>query len=173
MKTEPIRTARFITTLDCPNKCSYCCNTPEMINSAIKIKDLSALKDYDIVCITGGEPMLRWYDVISMSIQLKQQNHNVKIYLYTALSNHLHRTILKGGIDGVHFTLHIGQDTNDFYKTQQIAKEFPVSKSFRARIMSQTQHVLINTKVWSRLEIKPWIEHCPLPEHETLFIWDE
>ena len=110
-----MKVARLIITLDCNRKCHYCCNTPEMLASATHISDLSALKDYDEICITGGEPMLYPEKVISISNTLKRYNNN-KIYLYTAFTNgsELPRVIRRGTIDGINFTLHESGSIVDF-----------------------------------------------------------
>lgn len=171
-----MKTARLIITLDCNRKCHYCCNTPEMLASATHIKDLSVLKDYDEICITGGEPLLYPDRVIEISKVLKTYKN--KIYLYTAASNNIRRVINTGCIDGIHFTLHETGSVVDFYDIQSVAEScdcYHNDISFRAFILKNVPYsnIFIAPNVWARLEIKSWVDDCPLPENETLFILDE
>ena len=165
--------ARLIITLDCNRKCSYCCNTPKVLDSATRIDSLSALKDYDEICITGGEPLLYPNKVIKISKALKTYKN--RIYLYTAISNDLRRVMDDGCIDGVHFTLHESGNIIDFYNIQSIAETddcYHNDISFRAFILKNVPYstIMISPNVWARLEIKDWIKDCLLPKNETLFI---
>ena len=164
-----MKIARLIITLDCNRKCHYCCNTPEMLASATHINDLSVFKDYDEICITGGEPMLYPEKVIDISNTLKRYNNN-KIYLYTAHAIGLPLVINRGSIDGIHYTLHNSVSASDFAYVQALA-HIEKGVSFRAYILpGHKDIILLDTSDWARLEIKPWIKDCPLSENETLFI---
>ena len=53
------KTARVIITSKCDRKCPGCCNSKLDYTSLAKvIGGITALKDYEEVVITGGEPMI-------------------------------------------------------------------------------------------------------------------
>lgn len=53
------KTARVIITSKCDRKCLGCCNSKLDYTSLAKvIGGITALKDYEEVVITGGEPMI-------------------------------------------------------------------------------------------------------------------
>lgn len=177
-----IDTARLITTLKCNRSCHYCCNTPEMIDSATKIPDLSSLAEFDTVCVTGGEPMLQPERTLQIIRELRKQRPNRKIYLYTAFATiDILVSLMYGGLDGVHYTLHYdaGDDEIDRMQVLQGTAELcyvkpGVNKTFRLYIDPNIERqVTITPRVWSRVEVKPWLDDCPLPSHEKLFVLDE
>jgi hypothetical protein len=154
------RTARLIITLRCNRKCPYCCNTEEMLSSATRIKDVSCLAEYDEICLSGGEPTLCMTS---------------RIFLYTAK---YHRDLFSVDVitllDGIHYTLHANSNNVDihcdFSNFQYGMRDYP-EKSFRLHVMpTLDNYVPINPSRWNKIETKPWIEDCPLPEHEDLFI---
>lgn len=177
-------TARLIITLDCNRKCHYCCNTPEMLASATKISDLSELQHYPEILITGGEPMLnptRTLAIVQHLNQLGQIYWNKhkklrKIYLYTALAlerGYLY-SMLMYGVDGIHYTLHYNSSAKDVAlgidNIEILSKEFP-NKPFRLYMDSEVEHqVTIIPQRWSRIQSFKFIEDCPLPENEKLFL---
>lgn len=174
-----MKVARLIITLDCNRSCHYCCNKYKtIIDSAIQIKDLSKLNNFNQICITGGEPSLdpkRTTNIIDL-LQCK----NRTIYLYTAMySLYLFKLYLNNKLDGIHYTLHESSTENDiglFYTMQGLAEEFPRSKSNRLYIhRSINKRISIIPCAWKRVETKDWISEdtCKLPENETLFILDE
>ncbi len=162
--------ARLIITLDCNKKCSYCCNTPKMLASATRINNLSALKNYDGICITGGEPMLNPNRTANIIVELS--SYNKPLYLYTALFHPELYTIIPF-LKGIQYTLHTGCtdiDLQSLLYMEGLIPQFP-EKSYRLYIQKDIdQQIHIVPSFWDRLEIKDWIEDCPLPKNETLFI---
>lgn len=172
-----IRKARFIITKDCFRNCSYCCNKYKSIMSkAITTQTLYAVKNYDEIMITGGEPLEDPKRTLKIIELIRLMNPTCKIYLYTArYSIELIPIIDK--IDGVHFTLHESANTADvvgFNKMQILAGRFE-GKSFRLYMHPGVKHrIPVKPLLWSRIESKPWLEEkdCKLPEGETLYILD-
>jgi hypothetical protein len=167
-----LKIARLITTLRCFRDCGYCVNKQPIIKQAIKIRDLKEIKDYEVVCITGGEPMLDVTHTLNVIKKLRKQNPNVIVYLYTALMNSGTYEVMKR-VDGIHYTLHKGANMNDvmdFERFQWLLPEFP-GKSFRLYINDQVDKPMqIYPSYWTRIRSEPWIENCPLPKDEELFI---
>jgi hypothetical protein len=171
-------TARVLITLECNRNCAECVNTKEMLSTAQKIKDIKCLAGYKEVCVTGGEPALCLYRVHDLVRRLKRQNPKQHVFLYTALYNvDLFNLNLIDLLDGVHFTLHTNtpKDLVDFYTFQTILEHrlFP-NKSFRLFVSPKINgHITIIPSIWNKIEVKPWLADCPLPEHEDLFILEE
>lgn len=96
------KTARVIITSKCDRKCPGCCNSKLDYTSLAKvIGGITALKDYEEVVITGGEPMINPAQLYTVIKMLRKQNKRQKIYLYTAcLTMDDHPVILKH-LDGI------------------------------------------------------------------------
>lgn len=171
--------ARVLITKKCQRNCTYCCNQyTTIMDNAQTINDLKVLKDYNTICITGGEPMLNPLRTRKIIQKLRNQKLSITIYLYTAKYVPEIETILPL-VQGVHFTLHSNsseQDINDFQKFQQLIKNYYNGKSYRLYISPDIFYTIsIQPNLWKRVEIKPWIPEgkCPLPTGETLFILNE
>lgn len=166
-------TARLIITMDCNRGCISCCNkTDPSVKSAEHIKDLAILKDYPYICITGGEPMLNPTRTLDIIKQLKQQNKDVIIYLYTAKHIAYLYVIIKY-IDGIHYTLHYPCKFNDVTILARFQEMIRLNrcKSYRLYIDNRVNiNFLIQPDLWHRIEIKPWMKECSLPNNEMLFI---
>jgi organic radical activating enzyme len=117
---------------------------------------LEGLKDFNTICLTGGEPMLYPDRLISIIKRLKVINPKAKIYLYTALYKSEITDILPL-IDGLQFSLHypsFREDINNFTHLQYILID--KHGSYRAFIDNRIiDSIVILPKVWTRLEIKP------------------
>jgi hypothetical protein len=184
-----MKIARLITTMACNRSCDYCCNKYDsLLSKAIDIPTLAPILDSDVICLTGGEPMLYPSKLISIIRELRDASHRLmtqqKIYLYSAsfyCPDFMYslRDLIPF-VDGIHFTLHAKSNVNDimgFDALQAAIKEYKMfselgSKTFRAYIAPDIKlPVTIQPNLWSRLEIKPWIpeEKCPLPPNETLY----
>ena len=174
-----IDTARLIITFDCNRNCLDCCNkTDPSVKSAEIINDLSALKDYNYICITGGEPMLNPKRTLKIIHRLKYDNSDVILYLYSAWCNNECLLTTIDFIDGLHYTLHYPleeSDRDDFGTLQMQLEYFHFRhKSFRLYIDNRIdKHLTIYPNHWDKVEIKPWMKECMLPTNEKLFILED
>ena len=171
-----IDTARLITTFECNRRCPNCCNTQLNTMSAGKqITDLSELKEFKYVCVTGGEPMLEPKKTEKIIKDLREQRADRIIYLYTAFYNDKLRDIMRL-IDGVQYTLHYPAKPVDmvlFNQFQTLIQEWNY-QSFRLYIDSRfSDPIIIYPKRWKRVEVKAWQDYCLLPENEKLFVLGE
>jgi pyruvate formate-lyase activating enzyme-like uncharacterized protein len=184
-----MKIARLITTMACNRSCDYCCNKYDsLIGKAIDITTLDPILDSDVVCLTGGEPMLYPDKLERIIYSLKggtmmMGQPNLKIYLYSASywSPDFQKSLRDfiPLVDGIHFTLHAkttSQDIEGFTSLQAAIEEHRKygtgDKSFRAYIAPDIKNYIpVVPYLWSRLEIKPWIPEgkCPLPPNETLY----
>jgi len=147
--------------------------------------DLRSLKDYDVLMLTGGEPMLYPDRIIKIARILRKVAPHAQIFLYTALHKNDHdlERVLSH-VDGVQFSLHKEaneKDIEQFQAFQNVANKWKGSKSFRLYVdkaMPNAEKVKIIPSVWKRFEIKPWSTEAELkaqqpgglPAGEELFI---
>ena len=179
-----MKKARVIITFDCFRNCQGCCNKyGTIMKNAKSLQNITDLKNYDVVMITGGEPMLYPNKVIDLTKSLKKENPNIKVYLYTA--NHKNAWDLEQVlqyVDGIQYSLHsnaTGIDMDDFQCFQAQIFTWADVKSFRLYIdQSIKGTVHITPDLWQRIEIKPWLTESQLlaqqpnglPQEEELFI---
>lgn len=171
-----MKIARLLLWKDCNRKCPGCCNTYQSLMDQMKPIRLEGLKDFDVICLTGGEPMLYPNRLISIIKRLKIINPTAKIYLYTALYKPSIESIIPL-IDGLQFSIHYpasSKDVLEFVAMQYLL----VNKngSYRSFIDNRVlSSIPILPAVWTRLEIKPWIKEgdCPLPKDEQLFLLEQ
>lgn len=168
-----INTARLITSFKCNRHCPDCCNTQlDTMSSGKRITDLSELKSFKYICVTGGEPMLQPNRTEMVIRQLREQDTDHIIYMYTAFYHRKLEDIMHL-IDGVQYTLHYPMKSTDltlFYQFQNLIEQYNY-QSFRLYIDSRfTDTVMIRPNLWKRVEVKAWQEYCLLPKNEKLFI---
>lgn len=175
-----MKNARLIITKRCNRDCPGCCNKYATVMSGCKyIASLSELAYYDVVSVTGGEPMLDWRDTLRKILILRFCGVKT-IYLYTALYRPEIENILPH-VDGVQFSLHAEATFDDlwnFQLFQGLIRKYP-GKSYRAFIDNKIglNELVIKPNLWHRLEIKPWLTETDLlnlqpnglPQNEELF----
>ena len=150
----------------------------------IKLQDLTK---YNIICVTGGEPMLNPVKTLNTILNIKDLGHNPKMYMYTALYDDRIAYILKE-IDGIHYTLHENsslKDIQNFMEFQNMVADFKVNgynKSCRVYVNAGIKYpVSIVPNIWSRVETKKWeleddlikIQPFGIPVNEDLLLLDE
>lgn len=184
------KTARVIVTLKCNRKCSYCVNKQSgTLKSAEKIWGIEALLcgtfgrydsivTHDEFLITGGEPMLDPLRVHLLAMRIKCAQSDAKVYLYTALHvlGNAGTSHVLYEVDGIHYTIHRDATPKDillFRRFQDMIEPYK-DKSFRLFIEQGVKHqVPVIPNRWKRVEVKPFMIDCPLPENETLYILEE
>lgn len=80
-----MKISRIIITTECILHCEYCCNKLPEIQNSFKMITLEQFvnMDYDVVNITGGEPMLSPRKVNYLVNKLSLKHKKPLIYLYT------------------------------------------------------------------------------------------
>ena len=171
------KTARVILTLKCKRTCSYCCNTSEMLEKAIPLKDNQQLANYDEICVTGGEPGLVPALTTGFIISMRQmQSPRKMIYLYTAMWAK-QMALWLDYVDGIHYTIHAEdgeKEISQFERCQGILPAYP-TVSRRLRIVHGYRYSIIhiNPCSWDHMDMKEFVPNQPLPTHEDLFIVPE
>jgi MoaA/NifB/PqqE/SkfB family radical SAM enzyme len=157
-------TARVITTFDCSRNCPGCCNTyGSIMSNARNISSLSELKNFQTICLTGGEPMEEPQRTIQIIKAIRKTNLKAKIFLYTALYKEEVKDIIQM-VDGIHFTLHVNAtkaDLDGFQKFQEAIKSG--NGSYRLYIDPRVEgSISIQPNLWHRIEVKPWLSEKEL-----------
>jgi len=167
-------------TTKCNRNCSYCCNNkPGVLDSAIQVNELGFVKDYDAICLTGGEPML-YPDRLRYVIEtIRSVNPKAKIFLYTALITKRMWEMVDI-LDGINYTLHedfAWKELMQLHLMQTIISSLPsdtiANKSFRLLIAPEIKSVIpIVPNLWQRIESKPWNDVCEILPNETFFNYE-
>jgi len=179
-----MKSARIVITFKCLRKCAGCCNTYNSIMSHVQtLSDFNIIKEYDVIMITGGEPMLSARSVIEYVRLIRQYNSHCKIYLYTAYHNKSNEDLkwVLEYVDGIQYSLHAEatpSDIDDFHAFQNCISSYP-EKSFRLFIDNKVPHTVnVLPRLWKRVEVKAWmteeellnLQPNGLPLGENLFI---
>jgi organic radical activating enzyme len=125
---------------------------------------------YDMIMLTGGEPML-YPDRLKSIIREIRRKTKTPIILYTAETTNIEElSDIVRCIDGVTVTLHQPSDFDDFLRFDHYhTNEFGSPRSYRLNIFKGVN--LDTGEVKGRWKIKAnidWISKAPLPEGETL-----
>lgn len=149
----------------CNRSCEGCCNNDWDLNGLDVVGGYSG---YDIVMLTGGEPMLKPELIVSTAKEIRETS-NALIYLYTAKSKRaLDLIAILHCIDGVTLTLHEPYDVAPFVELNNLIVEMGIKKSFYLNVFKGVDITGVNTELWKVKSEIEWIKDCPLPEGETL-----
>ncbi len=167
--------ARIILTLECNRGCSYCVNNYDFVlEEAVELGTWSRLKDYKIVCITGGEPLLKPDWILTTVRALKKQNPSQKVYLYASIYDDYLEVLMHEGLDGVNFTLHqfcTEKDRRALEKMESLIRRYP--GSFRLSIDRSIGAVTFTPPLWKNIKLKDWKgeDEAAVNPNEDLYIW--
>lgn len=145
---------------ECNRNCAGCCNHDWDLKSLPVCTDY---RPYDLIMLTGGEPMLH-PDIVREAIERIRQQTAVPIYLYTAMVEGLDDLLPM--LDGVTLTLHSPKDVAPFYHFDMTAKNVH-GKKLRLNIFEEVGSLSCHTW-WKVKDRITWIKDCPLPEGEVL-----
>jgi organic radical activating enzyme len=139
---------------------------------AVKPVNMEQLSKYKSVMISGGEPLLYPKKLKALIHQLRKNNPEQIISLYTTLASDALIDML-WMFDRIHYTLHAphtAQDQERFIKFQDAITN--PHYSYRLYIDPAIKDVAIPIipNRWNRVEVKPWIDEgdCPVPDGEDL-----
>lgn len=154
---------RLILFEDCNRNCDGCCNKDWDIKNLPLCNDF---RGYDLIMLTGGEPMLRPETIIYAIGQISLQT-KAPIILYTALleDKEMLRNILHL-VDGITVTLHEPEDIRPFLEFDQYYTGND-HLSYRLNIFEGVRQVDYSPR-WQVKKDITWIKDCPLPEGEVL-----
>jgi len=150
----------------CDRSCTGCCNNDWDLQSLPVEKDFS---QYDIIMLTGGEPMLEPQIVIN-TIRTIKKTSNAVIYMYTAKCTHLIDLYnVLSYLDGLTLTLHHQDDVAPFEIFNSKLSKFCLSPlfSFRLNVFKGIDISHIDISAWKVKDNIKWIKNLHLPTNET------
>jgi hypothetical protein len=152
-----VKILRLLLFSACNRACEGCCN---------KQWDLDALPvcddyhDYDMVLLTGGEPMLN-PTLVAMTANRIRCQTMAPIILYTAKPERLPGVM--PFLDGVTVTLHEQADVDPFLNVAH--KLHGQGWSLRVNVFAGVE--IGDVPGWEMKRDIEWIEDCPMPEGEV------
>lgn len=163
-----MRKARVLITEACNRHCDGCCNKYSRIMAQmVDLYDIECLRGCDLVCVTGGEPMMDPTHLLSVIEELRRINIPT-IYVYTALYDKDFSQVVRA-CDGIHFTLHHSagyDDIEGLESVQEILQQQQIDdhcmerpeKSHRLYVDTRVASgITILPHVWSRVDMSPWL----------------
>ena len=163
---------------DCNRACKGCCNQQWDLASLPVCSDFTS---YDLIMLTGGEPML-YPDKVTDIIREIRSKCSCPIYMYTAKVDDLKAVYnLMFMLDGWTVTLHDNSDIDSFRLFAGFIDPYIYYKkgkkpSMRLNIFKNVDVSNIPWKhpIYTPWKIKSgieWIEKCPLPINEEFMKW--
>jgi len=158
---------RLVLFEECHRDCGGCCNKDWDLKKLPVCRDF---RGYDLIMLTGGEPMLRPNIVYGIIEEIRTQT-KAPIYLYTALlKDRKALGNILDQIDGVTVTLHTQEDVATFMEFDNYYVGRP-KMSYRLNIFKGVGPVVCLPR-WNVKDDIVWIKDCPLPDGETLMRLD-
>lgn len=157
------KTLRLIITLDCNLSCSYCCNKLSEVNSKFITKTLEEIdfNQYEAICITGGEPLLR-KDLILRIINYITTN--IPVYLYTngLLLHEIPHIIFNGISIGIHYKNQIKQIFEEnscllAYENLRLYVQDIYREKYLPNIPDKYIHTWTMNSCFNNVETEDWI----------------
>jgi hypothetical protein len=153
---------------ECNRSCEGCCNKDWNLNG---LDVCESFEGYDMIMLTGGEPMLRPMLVMQICNEIRSCGSTADIILYTAKSRRAIDLIaMLLCVDGITLTLHEQYDVDAFVELQSFIwkLENPNKYHLRLNVFSNVDITGVNTTCWEVKEGIEWIKDCPLPEGEVI-----
>jgi len=160
-----IKKLRLVMFEECNRACEGCCNKDWDLNA---LEVAGSYSGYDLVMLTGGEPMLKPEAIIDITNKIRAET-NAPIYLYTAKSKRaLDLIAILHCVDGVTLTLHEPYDVEPFVELNSLLMKLGIECSYRLNVFKGVDISRVDTSLWTVKDEIEWIKDCPLPEGETI-----
>jgi hypothetical protein len=168
-KTEkPKKKLRLLLFENCNRSCEGCCNKDWDLESLPICDDF---KEYSLIMLTGGEPMLRPAIIFDAIRKIRLQTA-APIILYTALfTDKAMLGRILDIIDGITATLHTPKDVRSFLEFDRWYRGC-ADISYRLNIFSGIEKIDCSAR-WEIKDNIAWIKDCPLPSEETFMRFDK
>lgn len=160
-----MKALRLILFKQCHKHCEGCCNGDWDLDNLPVVESFSG---YDEILLTGGEPMLDHNLVMRVIKQIRQENENAKVFMYTAMPQHPNIFDVLKELDGITITIHEQSDVKDYYHFNSLVPLSFRDKSLRVNIF---KGIKVSTVLVRDMNVKrdiEWIKNCPLPVNEVL-----
>lgn len=150
---------------ECNRSCDGCCNNDWNLNELPVDHNYN---DYEIIMLTGGEPLLNPSLVVKTTQDIKRKSQ-AQVFLYTAMAHNVSTfaNILKH-VDGITLTLHERKDKKTFERLCR----FLLPQDVKGKSMRLNVFKGINVKnvpeYWQVKDNIKWVKDMHLPKDETL-----
>ena len=169
---------RLLITIGCNKHCEGCCNKDYELDKLEKFDEKCNINEYDVIMLTGGEPMLNVELVYKHIYYFRNRDYTNKIYMYTAKTDKYFELLgVLSALDGITVTLHDNEDVENFTKFSNILytmynSEYLHSKSLRLNIFKDiiVPYLPVHSKFWQIKDNIEWIKNCPLPRDEVFMV---
>ena len=163
-----MKTLRLLMTEDCNRNCEGCCNKDwDLKNLPVETN----FRKYDEIVVTGGEPLLYPPDLMALVYDIRTQNPEAKIIVYTAKTNDVKALLsVLAVVDGLTITSHDLQDLMNFMAFDVAIPDYLRYKSLHLNVFEGIINGLFSETYKTNWKIKnnvKWIKNCPLPENEV------
>jgi len=160
---------RLLLFTECKRHCAGCCNNYYDLSG---LPVANSYKGYDEILLTGGEPLLHPKIIYRTIADIRRQNKQAKIYLYTALVKRKEIVdMILSLIDGIVITLHEQSDVKDFVEFMCYFYSSGLNVSGKSLRLNVFDGVVLpkylNLTNWKVRYNMQWIKNCPLPEGEA------
>ena len=155
---------RLLLFKDCNRSCAGCCNQYWDLDS---LEICNSFKEYDVIMLTGGEPMLKPDLVRKVIKNIREENSKCKIYMYTAKTNSNEIYEILKLLDGICVTFHDQSDVHDFVFLDYMTSN-TTDKSLRLNVFEGIDITKLYLDRWKVRTNIVWDTECPLPENEVL-----
>jgi hypothetical protein len=159
---------RLLLLKECNRNCAGCCNKDWDLDGLPVAQDYSA---FDEIYLTGGEPLLRPSLILEAVRDIRRENEDAPIYVYSAHFDMAKMATVWPIVDGFTMTIHEQVDVQDFIEMDNAIK-VSHGKSLRLNIFAGIDMDGVDTSKWAVKDGIEWIENCPLPEDETFMRWE-
>jgi hypothetical protein len=162
-----LKELRLFMWADCPKGCPECCNQYWDLDALPDCEDYSP---YDVISITGGEPMIDTRTIQNVIRQIRKTS-KAEIYVYTAKVDELEDMLpVVYAADGLTVTLHHPEDVTPFLRLVDAIAG--IDRSLRANIFKGVHVPSCILPGWKVKRDKVYVANAPLPRSETLMRWD-
>ncbi len=160
---------RLLITEDCDRACAGCCNKDWDLQALPVATDFSG---YELIMLTGGEPVLYPEKLKAVTEEIRRQNENAKIVLYTANTTSFLWQEILDMVDGITLTIHENSDVENF---EEFLLDWHFEKGLSLRL-NVFKGIDLNAgsdlSAWKIKDNIEWIEDCPLPTNEVLMRYE-
>ena len=155
---------RLLITDKCDRSCEGCCNKQWDLQS---LPVAGGFSKYDMIMLTGGEPMLFPSIIKSVVREIRVTNKDAPIIVYTAKVDEIDGFFdVYYHVDGFTVTLHEQKDVEPWYYIRQLILLNEKPMSLRLNVFKGVELGDCDTTGWIVKRDIDWIEDCPLPEDE-------
>ena len=157
----------------CNRSCEGCCNKDWDLKG-LPVFNMNDVSNYDMIMLTGGEPMLKPELIIKVAKQIKAKTA-APIIVYTAKLNRYAASLeVLREVNGFTVTLHEQKDVKHFKRFAAMVKQEGLDwwKSMRLNVFKGVNISGINVGGWVVKDEIEWIDDCPLPQDEIFMRLD-